>query len=638
MRNKIIIAFVLIFSLFLVGSGITVYNLVNTSTKLKYLIGMHEIEDIRQELFSSILKVSSYVFASPDTFADHLDEIILNANTMHRVIRLCNDCHHEPGVLKELDETQQQVDDFEQQLSYLITIVADVERRHAKQENVYQKSTAILNRVQEMVNRAALTIDRRTAQAANELNRVYLLVGATLLTTIIFAFLIAQYLTRSITGPIEALVSSTRKIAGGQWGHQADFQTTGEFQELIDAFNQMSESLALKREKEKFQLQKLQDTQNQLIEAEKLSALGTMAGGIAHDFNNILCGMIGHLNILAKQIPQNEEHLKTIDTIEKAGFRAADLVKQLLTFARQKPMEQQTVNINKCLNDVVLLIENTLDKRIELNLNMSEQLPAVQGDAAQLEQVIVNLCVNARDAMPEGGEISLRTTVFEPDEAFCDKHRDAEQRQYVLLTVQDTGCGINEKILPRIFDPFFTTKEVGKGTGLGLAMVYGIVQNHGGFCTIESTPGRGTTIKVYFPSIDQQTTETAASVPATSPADMTVLIVDDEPMVVAMLKDHLESLGCKILTAGNGQIAVDMLREKRDEIDLIILDINMPVMCGRDAYPQFLRIKPDIKVLVSTGYIMNEDTEEVLNMGAQGFLQKPYTLEDINAKILEIFS
>lgn len=638
MRIKITLAFAIIFSLFLIGSGITVYNLVTTSNKLKNLIGLHEIEDIRQELFSSILKVSSYIFASPEIFADHLDEINLHTNTMHNAIRRCNDCHHEPGVLKELTETQQQVDQFEKELSYLITIVSDTDRRHARQEDIFHKSTAILNRVQNMVNMAALTIDRRTFQATNELNRVYFLVGATLLSTIIFAIFIAHHLARSITLPIEALVSSTRKIAGGQWGYQADFQASGEFQELIDSFNQMSESLAHKREQEELHIRKLHDTQKQLIEAEKLTALGTMAGGIAHDFNNILCGMIGHLNILAKQIPYNEEHLKTIDTIEKAGFRAANLVKQLLTFARQKPMVQQSVNINKCVEDVVLLIENTLDKRIKLNLELHGQLPAVSGDAAQLEQVIINLCVNARDAMPEGGKILLRTELFEPDEAFHSKHREAKQRQYVLLTVQDNGCGINEKVLPRIFDPFFTTKEVGKGTGLGLAMVYGIVQNHDGFCTIESIPGQGTTIKVYIPGISSQAAETPSTAPSTSPTDKTILIVDDEPMVAAMLKNHLESLGCRTLTAINGQMGVDILKEKKDEIDLIILDINMPVMCGRDAYHHFIQIKPDILVLVSTGYVMNEDTREILNMGAQGFLQKPYTLEDINAKIMHIFN
>ncbi|HER62778.1 MAG TPA: HAMP domain-containing protein, partial [Desulfobacteraceae bacterium] len=431
MRNKIILALAIIFSLFLTGSGITVYNLVTTTDRLSYLIGLHEIEDIRQELFSSIQRVSSYVFASPDVFSDHLDEIILNTNTMHNALQRCNDCHHEPGVQKKLAETQQLVDRFEQQLSFLITIVADDDRRRSIQEDVYHASSEILTRVQAMVNMAALSIDQQTGETMKELDRVYFLVGATLLATLILALLIARYLTGSITGPIDALVAGTRKISAGRWGHRTDFQTTGEFQELIDSFNQMSESLARKREQEKLHIKKLHDTQKQLIEAEKLTALGTMAGGIAHDFNNILCAMIGHLNILAKQIPQEEEHLKTIATIEKAGFRAADLVKQLLTFARQKPMVRQNTNINKCIHDVVLLIKNTFDKLIKLNLDLHERLPAVLGDGAQLEQVIINLCVNARDAMPEGGEISIRTELFEPDQAFLDQHQDAEQKPYI---------------------------------------------------------------------------------------------------------------------------------------------------------------------------------------------------------------
>ena len=638
MRRKIITTFALIFSLFLVGSGFSIYNFVNTTDRLQYLIGLHEIEDIRQELFASIQRVSSYVFASPEVLTGHLDEIVRNTNTMHNAIRRCKECHHEPAVEKELIETQQQVDKFEQQLSFLITIISDTPRRLDQQKEVYQASSAILLRVQSMVNMAAQTIDQKSIQAMNQLKQVYLLVGATLLSTLLLAFLVANYLLKSITGPIDALVGGTRKITGGQWGVQTDYHTAGEFQELIDSFNKMSEFLAQTREQEKLHLKKLQDTQKQLIEAEKLTALGTMAGGIAHDFNNILCGMIGHLNILAKQIPENNEHLETIDTIEKAGFRAADLVKQLLTFARQKPMEKQHININKCVNEAVQLIENTLDKRINLILELKADLPVVVGDASQLQQVIINLCVNARDAMPDGGNISLQTETFEPDNTFCEKNHAAQKQTYVLLTIRDTGCGINEKILPRIFDPFFTTKEVGKGTGLGLAMVYGIVQNHDGFCTINSLPGKGTTIKVYIPAGDLIAPEPSPSSTSSSPVDKTILIVDDEPMVVNMLQDYLESLGCKVLSAANGQIAVDIIAEKADEIDLVILDINMPVMCGRDAYQQFIRIKPDIKVLVSTGYIMNEETEEILDMGAQGFLQKPYKMEDINTKIEEMFS
>jgi signal transduction histidine kinase/ActR/RegA family two-component response regulator len=638
MRKRIIIGFALIFALFLVGSGTMIYQMVRTSSNLRYLIGLHEIEDIRQDLFSGIQKVQFYVYASSDVFTANIDEIISHTSIMHQAIRKCNDCHHLKKVREELDETIRLVDIFEEQLSYLITIVANVERRQNKQQEVYQISNTILSKVEYMVSAARATIQKRTGEAMDELNRVYFLVAVTLVCTVILALVIANYLANFITRPIDTLVTSTRIIANGQWGHQTTFQTTGEFKELVSSFNQMSASLAKQREQEKLHIRELHDTQKQLIEAEKLTALGTMAGGIAHDFNNILCGMIGHLNILSRQIPPDEEHKKTIETIEKAGFRAAELIKQLLTFARQKPMELKPISMNNCVRDVIQLIEKTFDKMISLDVDLSPDVFSVMGDPAQLEQVIINLCVNARDAMPEGGNISLRTASFTPDHKFCATNHDAKPQQYVMLTVKDTGTGINEKILPRIFDPFFTTKDVGKGTGLGLAMVYGIVKNHEGFCTIDSTPGQGTTINIYIPAIKDQSVELQPVKSTSIPADKTILIVDDEPLIILMLKDHLEGLGCKTLSAENGLEGIQVLKENSDEIDLIILDINMPVMCGTEAYPEFLKIKPGIPVLVSSGYIMNEDTREALDMGAQGFLQKPFRLEEVDAKIMEILN
>jgi signal transduction histidine kinase len=636
MRKRIIVAFALIFTLFLTGSAIMIYNMVRTTGNLRYLIDLHEIEDIRQDLFSSIQRVQSYVYASHDVFTENLDEIINNTNVMHQAIRKCNDCHHVQTIKDELDKTTRLVDVFEEQLSYLITIVAEVERRQNKQQEVFQISTDILAKVEYMVSAAGATIQKRTSEAMDDLSRVYIMVAVTMFGTLILAVVIANYLSNFITRPIDALVESTRKITHGQWGYQTSVRTTGEFEELVSSFNKMSESLARQRKREKLHVEELQNAQKQLIEAEKLTAIGTLAGGIAHDFNNILCGMIGHLNILAKQLQHDEEHKKTIETIEKAGFRAAELVKQLLTFARQKPMKLQPTSINSCVQDAILLIEKTFDRMISLDVDLHPDIPSAKGDPAQLEQVIINLCVNARDAMPEGGTISLSTDSFEADPAFCATHHDARSGPYLVLTVRDTGTGIDEEILPRIFDPFFTTKEVGKGTGLGLAMVYGIIKNHEGFCTIDSSPDQGTTIRVYIPAIGEQSVEQKPVTSTGSPAGKTILIVDDEPMIIVMLKDHLEELGCKILSAENGRQAVDMLRKKRDEIDLIILDINMPVMNGAEAYREFLKIKPDVRVLVSSGYVLDEDTREILSLGAQGFLQKPFRLEKVETKIMEI--
>jgi len=637
MKKRIFIAFFLIFFLFLSGSGIMIYNLVRTTADLRNLIGLHEIEDIRQDLFSSVQKVSVYIYGSSTVFTDHLDEVIKNTQKMHNAIRRCNDCHHQPDVEAELIETTQMVDHFEEQLSYLITIVADVERRHSQQDEVYQASSNILDRVQDMINRASRTIERKTVQATNKLERVYVLVAITLLVTILSSLLVAHFLALKITKPIDALLDGTRKIANGKWGYQTDFDAPGEFQELLDAFNMMSRSLAHKKDLEQRHLEELRQTQQQLIEAEKLTALGTMAGGIAHDFNNILCGMIGHLNILARQIPPDEEHRKTINTIEQAGFRAAELVKQLLTFARQKPMQIAPVDINKCIRDVLVLVKDTFSNCIQVQFAEGENLPPVYGDVSQLEQVFLNLCINARDAMIDGGTITISSSTAILDDQSCATRPDASPGSYVRVTVKDTGAGINEKILPRIFDPFFTTKEVGKGTGLGLAMVYGIVKNHEGFCTIESIPGQGTTFSVYLKTAEGQSSETVRPEPA-SLEGRTFLIVDDEIIVTSMLKDYLEDLGCKVLIAHNGKEAVDIFKKKRNEIDLVILDIIMPVMNGKETFQELIKIEPDVRVLVSSGYILNAETQEILNMGALGFLQKPYSMDAVESRLREMLA
>ncbi len=300
MRKRIIIAFALIFALFLTGSAIMIYSMVRTTDNLRYLIGLHEIEDIRQDLFSSIQRVQSYVYASHDVFTANLDEIINNTSIMHQAIRKCNDCHHVPKIKKELDETTRLVDVFEEQLSYLITIVSEVERRQNKQQEVFQLSTDILSKVEYMVSAAGATIQKRTGEAMDNLNRVYIMVALTMFGTLVLAVVIANYLSNFITRPIDALVESTRKISRGQWGYQTTIRTTGEFKELVSSFNRMSHSLARQREREQLHVEELRNAQKQLVEAEKLTALGTLAGGIAHDFNNILCGMLGHLNLLSK--------------------------------------------------------------------------------------------------------------------------------------------------------------------------------------------------------------------------------------------------------------------------------------------------------------------------------------------------
>ncbi len=641
MKKRIFTTFFLIFSLFLCGSTVVLYNLYTTTSELRYLIGLHEIEDIRQDLFLSIQKVQTYAYASNPVFNEHLDIIVASTRKMDKSIQQCNSCHHDPAIQHELAETLRMVKTFEKKLSYLITLVSNDIRRQKKQVEVVELSDSILARVQGMVRRAGKSIQAKTESTMNNLNKAYIIIGATLLSTCILALFIAGYLTRRITRPIDALVSGTRKITRGEWGYQSDFQATSEFRELIESFNKMSRSLAQTRDKEKKYVQELKETQQQLIEAEKLKSLGTLAGGIAHDFNNILCGMIGHLNILERNISPSADQLKIIQTIEHAGFRAAELIKQLLAFARQKPLEHKPVLLNDCVQQVILLLKNSFSKRIEIKVELDENIHPIQGDRSLIEQIVMNLCLNSRDAMPEGGTLTIQTDNLTLDKQFCAHQLDALPGQYVRLRIQDTGTGIDEQVLPQIFDPFYTTKEVGKGTGLGLAMVYGAVKSHAGFCEIESKTGHGTTFDIYLPVTAER--ERFKTMPNSQTGSIThdkktILIVDDEEWIARMLSDYLTEQNYTTLIALNGREGVDMLNRNRDNIDLIILDINMPVMDGYEAYQEFVKIRSDIKVLVSTGYIMNNETRKILELGAQGFIHKPYKVDELDAKIRELLA
>jgi nitrogen-specific signal transduction histidine kinase/CheY-like chemotaxis protein len=381
------------------------------------------------------------------------------------------------------------------------------------------------------------------------------------------------------------------------------------------------------------QMLELKKTQRQLIEAEKLTALGTLAGGVAHDFNNILCGMIGYVALLKRNHDPEDKDFKMLDTIEKAGFRAANLTKQLLTFSRQEALDHRPIEVNPHIDNVAKLLENTISKLITIKLELADSLPMIQSDPAQLEQIIMNLSVNARDAMPSGGEILIASETSHIDQTFCDQHPEARPGDYIKLSVSDQGEGIDQEILPRIFEPFFTTKEFGKGTGLGLAMVYGIVKSHKGFIIVSSSMEKGTSFSVYLPITGFVKDDIIEPADTNHMLQANILIVDDEELVISMLTEHLQSIGCQTYHANNGEEALEIVEQNKDDLDVVILDLNMPVMGGRAAFEKIMEIKPDLKVLVASGYALDNSVEEMLQRGAHGYIQKPYSLDNIAAKI-----
>jgi PAS domain S-box-containing protein len=372
----------------------------------------------------------------------------------------------------------------------------------------------------------------------------------------------------------------------------------------------------------------------QLLQAQKMESIGTLAGGIAHDFNNLLTGILGYASLIKTKFSEERQMAPYIDTIEKSAIRAAELTAQLLAFARGGKYATRPINLNGIIEETLKIIGRTFDKSIVIDVYARESLPTVEADAGQLQQVLMNLCVNARDAMPDGGTLTLETDVATLGEDYMKTHAGAKAGAYVVLSVNDTGVGMNKETMQRIFEPFFTTKEEGKGTGLGLSMVYGVVKNHDGHVCVYSEPGEGSTFKVYLPVSGKYAT------PQEPPEDVSplngnelILVVDDEELVRSLAMEMLECYGYRVLVAEDGATALEALKQKNGSIDLVILDMVMPKMAGRETFLKMKEINPQVKVLLSSGYSQNGKAREILESGIKGFLQKPYQLNSLLSKV-----
>ena len=377
----------------------------------------------------------------------------------------------------------------------------------------------------------------------------------------------------------------------------------------------------------------------QLVHAQKMEAIGTLAGGIAHDFNNLLQAIIGYAQILKMDLQEGQRGFREIDSIEKTALRARDLTARILAFSRDVEPELKPLDLNRQIKEAQKLLARTLPKSIQLELHLSPGLKLIQADPSQLEQILLNLAVNARDAMPEGGRLVFETRNIRLDRELWDHSQRLTPKDYVLLTVTDTGEGMDKGTMERIFDPFFTTKEPGKGTGLGLAMVYGIVKNHGGHINCYSEKGKGTTFKIYFPALDL---DVADARPRTSEEELPhgrgelILFVDDEEYLRNLGKEILERFGYRVMLAENGKQALEIYKERGEEISLVVLDLIMPEMDGGQCLAELLNLAPDLKVLIATGYSPNGPLEDLIAKGAKGFISKPYELNEMLRSVRDV--
>ena len=381
--------------------------------------------------------------------------------------------------------------------------------------------------------------------------------------------------------------------------------------------------------------------QTQLLQAQKMEAIGVLAGGVAHDFNNLLTVIQGYSDFLIQKLKQDDPIYQILKEIRQASVRAADLTHQLLLFSRREPMARVPINLNTILESMAKMITRLIGENIIINISLDPNLWAVSGDTGTLEQVIMNIAVNARDAMPEGGSITFKTENITLDETYCNVIPDARPGRFICLSIEDTGIGINNETIMHIFDPFFSTKEVGKGTGLGLSVAYGIIKQHEGWINVYSEHGQGTIFKIYLPAADEKPIEKEkyqVSIAELKGNGERILLVEDEMDVRKYVTKILKENGYTLFTAANAKEAIDIFNSEGGKFYLLFTDVVLPGKSGVELATYLLSLKPELKVLFASGYLDQKSQYDIIHEKEFPFIRKPYTLSDLLKAIKKILS
>jgi nitrogen-specific signal transduction histidine kinase/ActR/RegA family two-component response regulator len=378
--------------------------------------------------------------------------------------------------------------------------------------------------------------------------------------------------------------------------------------------------------------------ESQLLQAQKMEAIGTLAGGIAHDFNNILSALIGYGNLLHMKM-DNDDPLKIyVGHMLAASEKAVNLTHSLLTFSRKQAIKLQPQKVGAMIRAIEKILLRLLTEDIELNVTTSDTDITVLADVTQIDQVLLNLATNARDAMPHGGTLRIETGEAEINQEFAKSYGYGEPGRYALISISDTGTGMDEKTRQKLFEPFFTTKEVGKGTGLGLSIVYGIVKQHNGYINVASEPGKGTTFQIYLPVVKTTTEERKLASITAEGGTETILIAEDNHDLRKLLVEVLNEKGYTTIPATDGEVALALFMEHKNTIDLLMLDVVMPKMNGKEVFDEVRKGRPDVKVLFTSGYTGDVVLDKGVYDDAVDFIQKPVSPNELLVKIREVLN
>jgi signal transduction histidine kinase/CheY-like chemotaxis protein len=389
------------------------------------------------------------------------------------------------------------------------------------------------------------------------------------------------------------------------------------------------------RKRSEIERMKLQDQLNQAL---KMESVGRLAGGVAHDFNNMLSIILGNVEIIMEDIDQSIPLVTNLEEIYKAAERSANLTRQLLAFARKQTIAPKILNLNHVIDDMLKMLKRLIGEDIDLTWQPAQNLEPVKIDPSQIDQILANLCVNARGAIKSGGKVTIETDNISFDAAYCKEHAGFNPGNYVMMAVSDDGAGMDKKTLDNLFEPFFTTKDIGQGTGLGLATVYGIVKQNNGFINVYSEPGEGTTFKIYLPVHSEPAVSKQKDFKETSQkGNETILLVEDEEAILMMTKMMLERLGYTVLTASGPNEAISIVEASDiNSIHLLMTDVVMPEMNGRDLSKKLLSMHPGLKCLFMSGYTANVIAHHgVLDTWVR-FINKPFSRQDLATKVREV--